>query len=104
MLQMVHARPKFCKATVSRIPPTAQYRLLRRKGIVPTRLQVYRVIGRTYERQVMEKFLISRLEARDKGALYISGLPGTGKSALLNQVTNEVIAKYSKTTRSGWQM
>lgn len=54
------------------------------------------VIGRTYERQVMENFLISRLEARDKGALYISGLPGTGKSALLNQVTNEVIAKYSK--------
>lgn len=54
------------------------------------------VIGRDKERKIIEDFLVSRLDTRGKGALYISGLPGTGKSALLNEVTKETVVKCSK--------
>lgn len=54
------------------------------------------IIGRTEERGIIERFLIERLTCRGKGALYLSGLPGTGKSALLNEVLEKQVKQYSK--------
>lgn len=49
------------------------------------------VVGREKERAIIQEFLTSRLEVRGKGSLYISGLPGTGKSALLTEVVMNTI-------------
>lgn len=54
------------------------------------------VIGRDSERKIINDFLTTRLDVRGKGALYISGLPGTGKSALLNEVILDTIKDCSK--------
>lgn len=53
------------------------------------------VVGRSQERAALEKFLNRQLETKGKGALYLSGLPGTGKSALLNEVLEKRMAHYS---------
>ncbi|VVT53697.1 uncharacterized protein SAPINGB_P003704 [Magnusiomyces paraingens] len=52
------------------------------------------VVGRDIERATIREFLETRLKVRGKGALYISGLPGTGKSALLTEVAEQVIQEH----------
>lgn len=54
------------------------------------------VVGRGMERAALERFLNERLETKGKGALYLSGLPGTGKSALLSEVVERRALEYSK--------
>jgi cell division control protein 6 len=49
------------------------------------------IIGREVERKTITEFLSSRL-AKGHGALYLSGLPGTGKSALLSEVLAKCVA------------
>lgn len=53
------------------------------------------VVGRDSERQIIKDFVSPRLQIRGKGALYISGLPGTGKSALLHEVIQETVQEHS---------
>ena len=48
-----------------------------------------RIFGRETERQELETFVSSRLEKKKSGCLYISGPPGTGKSALVASVVGE---------------
>lgn len=55
------------------------------------------VVGRNEERNTIEQFLNKRLETRGKGALYLSGLPGTGKSALLSEVIEKRVKYYQST-------
>lgn len=55
------------------------------------------VVGRNQERYAIEQFLNKRLETRGKGALYLSGLPGTGKSALLSEVVEKRVKHYKST-------
>ena len=45
-----------------------------------------RLIGRDVERRTLDTFLSSSIENKKGGCLYISGPPGTGKSALLEEV------------------
>lgn len=52
------------------------------------------VVGRAAERAQLVGFLDKRLETRGKGALYLSGLPGTGKSALLSEVVEERVREF----------
>lgn len=58
-----------------------------------------KVIGRTVERAIVEKFLDERLDSCTGGAMYVSGLPGTGKSALLNEVIEQKVEACKERNR-----
>ncbi|KAI9795906.1 MAG: AAA ATPase [Piccolia ochrophora] len=45
-----------------------------------------RLVGRDIEHQELAHFIRSKVEARTGGCMYVSGPPGTGKSALVNGV------------------
>ncbi|KAI9894089.1 MAG: AAA ATPase [Vezdaea aestivalis] len=45
-----------------------------------------RLIGREVERNQISKFIRSHVETKTGGAMYISGPPGTGKSALVEEI------------------
>lgn len=45
-----------------------------------------RVIGREKEQKIVRNFIDERITGQAGGALYLSGLPGTGKTALINSV------------------
>lgn len=49
------------------------------------------IIGREEERQKLNDFFIPLIREKSHGALYISGLPGTGKSALLSEVISGLL-------------
>ncbi|KAI9814738.1 MAG: AAA ATPase [Pycnora praestabilis] len=48
-----------------------------------------RLVGRDAERNELDDFIRSRVQSRSGGCLYISGPPGTGKSALVNEVCED---------------
>ncbi|KAK0731711.1 putative cell division control protein [Lasiosphaeris hirsuta] len=50
------------------------------------------LIGRDEERAQLKGFVNRCATARPGGCLYVSGPPGTGKSAMVNEVTQEVVA------------
>lgn len=47
------------------------------------------LVGRDEEIKQISKFIRRRVRNRDSGSLYISGAPGTGKSACLMKVLSE---------------
>lgn len=49
-----------------------------------------RLIGRDAEREKVATFLTGCIEAKKGGCLYISGPPGTGKSAMVNEVCQDI--------------
>lgn len=51
-----------------------------------------RIIGREPERDKIYRFIGEKILSRTRGALYLSGLPGTGKSALLTEVISSLTA------------
>ncbi|KAK4985423.1 AAA ATPase [Elasticomyces elasticus] len=53
------------------------------------RSQGSRLVGRDDEKNEVSSFISPRLESKAGGCLYISGPPGTGKSALLSQVCKD---------------
>ena len=57
-------------------------------------------MGRDDERAELKRFLEERINAKTGGILYVSGPPGTGKSALVNEVCGELDGQDSvKTTQ-----
>ncbi|KAK3943610.1 cell division control protein 18 [Diplogelasinospora grovesii] len=50
------------------------------------------LIGRDEERAQLEEFLARCSTAHPSGCLYVSGPPGTGKSAMVNKVTQDVVS------------
>ncbi|KAI6358452.1 hypothetical protein MCOR25_007327 [Pyricularia grisea] len=52
-----------------------------------------RLIGRDDERAHLEEFLAKCTSSTPNGCLYVSGPPGTGKSAMVNAVTDELVSK-----------
>ncbi|CAG8615362.1 6454_t:CDS:2, partial [Acaulospora colombiana] len=54
-----------------------------RLSTVPTKL-----VGRNSEREAITKFLRNNIIGGTPGSLYITGAPGTGKTALVNEVWN----------------
>ncbi|KAF1987686.1 cell division control protein Cdc6 [Aulographum hederae CBS 113979] len=49
-----------------------------------------KLIGRDEEREELRNFVSQRLERGKSGCLYISGPPGTGKSALVSEICEEL--------------
>ncbi|KAK4251875.1 P-loop containing nucleoside triphosphate hydrolase protein [Corynascus novoguineensis] len=60
-----------------------------------------RLVGRDDERAQLHKFLERCITPRPSGCLYVSGPPGTGKSAMVNKITEEV-ASGSKSIRRAY--
>ncbi|KAI4699813.1 hypothetical protein J4E81_004841 [Alternaria sp. BMP 2799] len=63
------------------------------RGSAPTAL-----FGRDTERRELAAFITSRTKAKTSGCIYVSGPPGTGKSAFVNDVCRTVSADESVRT------
>lgn len=48
------------------------------------------IIGRDTERAELQAFVEKRLQAKSSGCIYVSGPPGTGKTALVSQITDSL--------------
>lgn len=105
--------PRHRDALLKKVPITPQHRLLAsrvtprsaRTPVTPSAATVYsqarqlfsrcsdpgKLIGRDSERAKLSTFVQSSLESTSTstGCLYVSGPPGTGKSALLNEIIEE---------------
>lgn len=58
-----------------------------------------RVVGREKEREQIYRFIGQKILGRTNGALYLSGLPGTGKTALLTEVIKSLSEDVPKEFR-----
>jgi len=58
------------------------------------------LIGRDEERSQLRTYLERCETARPGGCLYVSGPPGTGKSAMVNEITHEVVAASSSARKA----
>ncbi|KXT10109.1 hypothetical protein AC579_9701 [Pseudocercospora musae] len=103
--------PRHRDALSKRVPITPRHTLLARQAtprsartlITPSSASVYhrarqlfsrcshpsKLIGRDNERAQLSAFIQSAIQSKSTGCLYVSGPPGTGKSALLNEVIEE---------------
>ena len=59
------------------------------------------LIGRDDERAQLKGFLERCKTAHPSGCLYVSGPPGTGKSAMVNKITDEIVSE-SKSIRKAY--
>ncbi|KAL4997233.1 P-loop containing nucleoside triphosphate hydrolase protein [Aspergillus recurvatus] len=55
-----------------------------------------RIIGRDAEREKLTSFITDGIQSRKGGCMYVSGPPGTGKSALVEEVLNEIDLKLAR--------
>ncbi|KAF2474862.1 cell division control protein Cdc6 [Lindgomyces ingoldianus] len=58
------------------------------------------LFGRNEERKELEAFISTRTKAKKSGCLYVSGPPGTGKSALVNEVCGTI--KSAGSVKTGY--
>ncbi|GAB1310451.1 AAA ATPase [Madurella fahalii] len=58
------------------------------------------LIGRDEERAQMNEFLERCKTARPSGCLYVSGPPGTGKSAMVNRITEKVASESASVRKA----
>ncbi len=63
------------------------------KGSAPTVL-----FGRENERTELKDFVSTRVQSKKSGCIYVSGPPGTGKSAFVNKICSEVCSETSVKT------
>ena len=54
-----------------------------------------RLIGREEERKRMGDFISERVQRKSSGSLYISGAPGTGKTAVITHILDELKVTHS---------
>ncbi|KAI5358543.1 Putative AAA+ ATPase domain, P-loop containing nucleoside triphosphate hydrolase [Septoria linicola] len=103
--------PRRRDALSKKVPITPRHRILAskatpRSGKTPTTpfaLSVYnqarqlfarcsdpgKLVGRDSEREGLSTFITAAVASKSTGCLYVSGPPGTGKSALLNEIIEE---------------
>ncbi|KAF2795617.1 cell division control protein Cdc6 [Melanomma pulvis-pyrius CBS 109.77] len=65
------------------------------RGSAPTAL-----FGRDEERKELESFISTRTKSKKSGCIYVSGPPGTGKSAFVNEVCSTMGSE--KTVKTGY--
>ncbi|KZF26897.1 cell division control protein Cdc6 [Xylona heveae TC161] len=58
------------------------------------------LVGRENERKELSEFVQKRLQSKNGGCVYVSGPPGTGKSALIHEIVEE--AKTAGATNSAY--
>ncbi|KAK8032813.1 P-loop containing nucleoside triphosphate hydrolase protein [Apiospora marii] len=85
---------KFSKRLTSQTPatPTSQqtiYHLARQ--LFSRSSDPGQLVGRDDERQQLRDFIARCSTAQPSGCIYVSGPPGTGKSAMVNEITQEVV-------------
>ncbi|ETI28862.1 hypothetical protein G647_01314 [Cladophialophora carrionii CBS 160.54] len=56
-----------------------------------------KIIGREAERSQLRKFISKALESKTGGCTYVSGPPGTGKSALVQEIIHESSEQHVRT-------
>ncbi|KAI9209028.1 P-loop containing nucleoside triphosphate hydrolase protein [Polychytrium aggregatum] len=84
--------PKPCPAT----PRTPTQIYLAGKSIFRRCATPSRLIGREHERSALSQFWSDHVLAGVAGSLYISGYPGTGKTALVEEIMREMHPQYAK--------
>jgi cell division control protein 6 len=57
-------------------------------------VQSNKIIGRDNEKSEINKFVETRFKAKSSGCIYVSGPPGTGKSALINEICDQLKESY----------
>lgn len=89
------ATPRKRKASEMELftPPSTPSAFLVGKALFQRGSQTRQVIGRSSEREKISAFLAPRLKNHTGGALYLSGLPGTGKTALVTEILAELDAE-----------
>ncbi|KAK3394308.1 putative cell division control protein [Podospora didyma] len=60
------------------------------------------LIGRDEERTQLKGFLDRCTTSHPSGCLYVSGPPGTGKSAMVNEVTEDVVSRSEGSVRKAY--
>ncbi|KAK9368134.1 P-loop containing nucleoside triphosphate hydrolase protein [Lipomyces kononenkoae] len=58
-----------------------------------------KLLCRDVERDALQSFFFSHISTTTGGSLYVSGPPGTGKSALMAEVLNDVKEKFGETVK-----
>ncbi|KAL4921628.1 P-loop containing nucleoside triphosphate hydrolase protein [Aspergillus aurantiobrunneus] len=58
-----------------------------------------RIVGRDLEREKLTSFVKDGMQTHNGGCMYVSGPPGTGKSALVREVLDEIDLKPVKVTQ-----
>jgi len=53
-----------------------------------------RLIGREKETHNLEEFISKRVDSKQSGSLYVSGAPGTGKTAVITHVLDKINNEY----------
>ena len=84
--------PQTAARQVSNVSQTVytQARQLFARGANPGRL-----VGRESEREKLESFIANHVESGTGGSLYVSGPPGTGKSAMVEEVCREFVDHHA---------
>jgi len=54
-----------------------------------------KIVGREKETLEISGFIEKRLTSKNSGCIYVSGPPGTGKSALINQICDQLKEEYT---------
>ena len=49
------------------------------------------IIGRETEKEFITRFFKERINSKKGGALYISGNPGTGKTAVTEEISKQLV-------------
>jgi cell division control protein 6 len=57
-------------------------------------VQSSKIIGREKEKLEIANFIEKRFKSKSSGCIYVSGPPGTGKSAMINEICEELKANY----------
>jgi cell division control protein 6 len=57
-------------------------------------VQSNKIIGRENEKADINTFVETRFKAKSSGCIYVSGPPGTGKSALINEICDQLKESY----------
>ncbi|KAL5340533.1 P-loop containing nucleoside triphosphate hydrolase protein [Aspergillus crustosus] len=77
-------------------PATAQTIYTQARQLFARGASSGRIIGREAERQKLALFVEEGMQSRKGGCMYVSGPPGTGKSALVREVLEEIDLRPSK--------